>query len=147
MKLLSRIAMLLLCLTMILSLGGCLLIKYDFSLKQDSGNITKVEFYRYQHDETQPKTFRIMELELDSALKMLEEIKALPAYKHFGDSTTNYGSIIVYVTYSDHTGEVIGPFNTATVDTTGIWMRTGYYFQKEQWDAVIGKYIDLTEGL
>ena len=147
MKFISRMAMCLLCLSLILSLCGCRLIEYDYSLKQDPVNITKVEFHRYQHDEMHPKTFPIMELELDTGLKMLEEIAALPAYKHFGDSTLNYGNIIIYVTYSNNTGEIIGHFNTATIDATGKWMRTGYYFKKEQWDSIVGKYIDLTEEL
>lgn len=145
MKLVFKMAMCLLCLTIILSLCGCLLIEYDFSLQQDVGKITKVGLYQYQHDETQPITSLIMEMKLDCALKMLEEIIALPAYKHFGDSTTNYGSIVVCVTYSDKTREIIGSFNTATVDTTGKWTRTGYYFKKEQWEAVIAQYVSLTE--
>jgi len=147
MKFISRMAMCLLCLSLILSLCGCRLIEYDYSLKQDPVNITKVEFHRFQYDINYPKTFPIKELELDTGLKMLEEIAALPAYKHFGDSTLDYGKIVVYVTYLDNTGEIIGCWNTAVVNAAGKWSRRGFYFDEGQWNAVIAKYIDLTEEL
>lgn len=125
-------------------LHGCQRKEYRYTFDQPFSNVVKVEIMRY-HYATQTEdsyTTTILELDLHTAESLLKEVSELPCYKHFMDPPTGYGEVILYITYANGEGEVIGFVNSASVREDGIWRRKVYYFNKAQWCEMLLKYVD-----
>lgn len=130
---------------LLFSLSGCVVERFinrtfDYSFSQSLDNVKKVEICEYNHDSRSTTTIAV--LDKADADEMLLEISAMKCKRHFGDHTTNYGKVVVYITYEDQTAEVIGLFNVADVDVNGKWHRDGSYFDCAQMCTLIMKYVD-----
>lgn len=123
---------------------GCSLVKYQYSFDQPYSNVIKMEVCQYHYATKREDTYitPVAELDLEKAEELLRDISELACYKHFGDSSMNYGDIVLYITYSNGEAEVLGMVNSASVDTNGKWWMKVYYFDSTQWCAVLTKYVD-----
>ena len=140
MKFLKNAVIFLIVIAFLSSLSGCRLIKYSYSFTQDIADVIRVEICRY--DFYEESVTPIIELKMDEAVSLLEDISKLDCYKIFGDGVTDYGRVIVYITYRNGEAEVIGSGNRARVDADGKWWRGPYWFDYDEWNALILKYVD-----
>lgn len=136
----TRLFALLMTLLVINSVTGCQR-TYDYSFAQSIENIEKVEICEY--DYYSHSTTLIAVLDTEDAESLLSEIDALACKRHFGDHTSTYGEVVVYITYTDGTGEVIGLRNVAQVDEDGQWHIGIEYFDAAEICALIMKYVDV----
>lgn len=109
----------------IISVTGCQR-TYDYSFAQSIENVEKVEICEY--DYYSHSTALIAVLDAEDADSLLSEIDAIECKRHFGDHTSTYGEVVVYITYADGTAEVIGLRNVAQVDKDGEWHIGVEYF-------------------
>ena len=123
-------------------LCGCQRKAYTYAFNQDIASIRKVEICTYNYKTEEHSA--VKELNEEEIESLCADIQDLKCYKIFGDHPTGFGSVIVYITYSDGQAEVIGPSNTARVDATGKWHLDVYYFDEEPFLAMIAKYTDYT---
>ena len=119
---------------------GCNFIDYTYSLDQSMDNIQKVELCSYDYESN--STSLIIELDMETGKALLTEITALTCRKYFGDHTSDYGPVVLYITYTNGEAEVIGMCNSASVDLTGEWWISIYYFDDIQWCNTVLKYVD-----
>lgn len=122
--------------------AGCKAGPYPYDQSLD--NVVGVAICRYDYDLEEVQV--IKELEPEPGKRLLTEIGALDTYRHFGDHPTTCGEIVIHVSYSDGTGEVIGAINTARVTLSGKWLIKLYGFENSQWANVVLKYIDLDQA-
>ena len=113
---------------------------YAYSFAQSLDNVDKVEICEYDYDSKSTST--IVALNHADAKALLNEINAMKCKRHFGDHTTNYGEVVIYITYTDGNAEVIGDRNVAQVDTNGNWHIGIEYFDTDQFLTLITKYVD-----
>lgn len=123
----------------IINVTGCQR-TYNYSFAQSIENVQKVEICEY--DYYSHSTTLIAVLDTEDADSLLSEIDALTCKRHFGDHTSTYGEVVVYITYTDGTAEVIGLRNVAQVDKGGEWHIGIEYFDATQMCALIMKYVD-----
>ena len=114
--------------------------RYPYSLAQDLDNIAQVEIREYDW-ETRTTT-PLCVLNEETAVSLLTEICGLPCKKHFGDHTTDYGDVVVYISYLDGTAEVLGQCNVAQVNKEGVWSIGIKYFDRKEFYTVLMKYVD-----
>ena len=127
-------------------LSGCKRIIYQYPFDQTFSNVKKVEIFRYHYatNPTDDTLTLVTELDLEEAEELLQDISALPSYKHYGDFPMgSYGEIILYITYASGEAEVIGTVNSASVYLDGEWWIKGYYFDSKQWSTVLTEYVDI----
>ena len=130
------------CLLMVLSVlifTGCNR-TYTYSTAQSLDNVDKVEICEYDYGSKSTST--IVVLDQVDAEALVNEINALECKRHFGDHTTSYGTVVIYISYKDGNAEVIGDRNVAQVDADGDWSIGNEYFDTEQFLALITKYVD-----
>lgn len=140
MRTMKRIGICLLAMVVLVAVAGCSLIEYSYSYAQDLDKVEKVELCRYDY---WTKTVEVISvLDMGTAALLLSDIASLSCFRPFGDSSTDYGEIVVYISYKNGEAEVMGMGNTATVGLDGRWMMTGYYFDDAQWCEVVMKYVD-----
>ena len=123
------------------STAGCEMAGSSYSFSQSIENVKKVEICSY--DYAQKTVTPIKELTTEEAEGILEDIAALECYKHFGDSTRDYGEVVIYITYENDEAEVIGIWNVAQVDLEGEWHIGIEYFDRTAFCEMLGKYIDM----
>lgn len=140
MRIIKRIVNGLLAFVVFVTVTGCSFIEYSYSYAQSPDNVAKVEIGRYDYWTKAIEVISI--LDTDAAHSLLADLASLGCYRPFGDSSTDYGEIVVYIWYTSGEAEVIGMGNTAIIDLDGRWMMTGYYFDDTQWCEVVMKYVD-----
>jgi hypothetical protein len=141
MKCKKMIALLLLITSVLMLTAGCNR-TYDYSFAQNLDNVEKVEIRAYEYDPYDDKTTPIVTLGEEDGKALLMEIDAMECMRHFGDHTSTYGEIVVYITYKDQTAEVIGLRNVAQVDKDEEWHIGIEYFDAAQLCTLIMKYVD-----
>ena len=141
MKCKKMIALLLLITSVLMLTAGCNR-TYDYSFAQNLDNVEKVEIRAYEYDPHDDKTTPIVTLGEEDGKALIEEIDAMECKRHFGDHTSTYGEIVVYITYKDQTAEVIGLRNVAQVDKDEEWHIGIEYFDAAQLCTLIMKYVD-----
>ena len=147
MKCKKMIALLLLITSIMLSMSGCFVEQFlnrtfEYSFTQNLDNVEKVEIRAYEYDPYDAQTTPIVTLDEEDGKALLMEIDAMKCKRHFGDHTSTYGEIVVYITYKDQTAEVIGLRNVAQVDKDGEWWIGIEYFDAAQLCTLIMKYVD-----
>ena len=147
MKCKKMIALLLLITSIMLSMSGCFVEQFlnrtfEYSFAQNLDNVEKVEIRAYEYDPYDAQTTPIVTLDEEDGKALLMEIDAMKCKRHFGDHTSTYGEIVVYITYKDQTAEVIGLRNVAQVDKDGEWRIGIEYFDAAQLCTLIMKYVD-----
>lgn len=113
---------------------------YDYSFAQSIDHVEKVEICQYEY-KTHTST-SLITLNNNQARALLTDIDALKCKKHFGDHTQDYGEVVIYITYTDGTAEVIGLWNVALVDEEGLWHIGIEYFDAKELYAIMVKYTD-----
>ena len=141
MKCKKMIALLLLITSVLMLATGCNR-TYDYSFAQSLDNVEKVEIRAYEDDPYDDKTTPIVTLDEEDGKALLNEVDAMKCKRHFGDHTSTYGEIVVYITYKDQTAEVIGLRNVAQVDKDEEWHIGIEYFDAAQLCTLIMKYVD-----
>lgn len=141
MKCKKMIALLLLITSVLMLATGCNR-TYDYSFAQSLDNVEKVEIRAYEYDPYDDKTTPIVTLDEEDGKALLNEVDAMKCKRHFGDHTSTYGEIVVYITYKDQTAEVIGLRNVAQVDKDEEWHIGIEYFDAAQLCTLIMKYVD-----
>ena len=135
-------------LCILLLFSGCHQKIVQYSYDQEYQNIVKIEVFRYHYYSDNSKKSEdymsfITALDLEDGLALLEDIARLPCSKHWGDfPSESYGYIVLYISYANGEGEIVGSMNSDSVNTNGKRSLKGYYFDKKQWSEVITKYID-----
>ena len=147
MKCKKMIALLLLITSVLMLATGCVVEQFlnrtfDFSFAQSLDSVEKVEIRAYEYDPYDDKTTPIVTLGEEDGKALLMEIDAMECKRHFGDHTSTYGEIVVYITYKDQTAEVIGLRNVAQVDKDEEWHIGIEYFDAAQLCTLIMKYVD-----
>lgn len=121
-------------------ISGCSRRTYAYSLAQSVDNIAQVEICEYDwHTHT---TTPLCVLDKETAISLLTEICGLKCKRHWGDHTTDYGDVVIYISYIDGTAEVIGQCNIAHVNKDGKWRQGLEYFGEEKFFALLMKYVD-----
>lgn len=128
-----------LCLMLSLLFVGCNR-TYDYSFMQSLDCVTKVEICSYDYSSNAITSLVV--LDTSKAKALLAEIDLLECKKHFGDHTMDYGEVIIYISYSDDTAEVIGLWNVARVNKDGQWSIGSEYFDAGQMCSLILAYAD-----
>ena len=125
----------------IIVMSGCHKRKVSYTYEQSFDNIKKVELciYDYETESANP----IMEFDLKAAKMLLEEFSTIGCYEHFGDHTESFGRVVVYITYTNEAGEVVGLPNSASIDSLGKWHSKLVYFDRADWSLTLLKYVDL----
>ena len=141
MKCKKMIVLLLLITSVLMLTAGCNR-TYDYSFAQNLDNVEKVEIRAYEYDPYDDKTTPIVTLDEEDGKALLNEVDAMKCKRHFGDHTSTYGEIVVYITYKDQTAEVIGLRNVAQVDKDEEWHIGIEYFDAAQLCTLIMKYVD-----
>ena len=141
MKCKKMIALLLLITSVLMLATGCNR-TYDYSFAQNLDNVEKVEIRAYEYDPHDDQTTPIVTLDEEDGKALLNEVDAMKCKRHFGDHTSTYGEIVVYITYKDQTAEVIGLRNVAQVDKDEEWHIGIEYFDAAQLCTLIMKYVD-----
>ena len=138
----KKMIVLLLLITSVLMLATGCNRTYDYSFAQNLDNVEKVEIRAYEYDPHDDQTTPIVTLDEEDGKALLMEIDAMKCKRHFGDHTSTYGEIVVYITYKDQTAEVIGLRNVAQVDKDEEWHIGIEYFDAAQLCTLIMKYVD-----
>lgn len=140
MRIMRRILNCLLAMVVLISVAGCSFIEYSYPYAQDLDKVEKVELCRYDYSTKSIEV--ILKLDADTTSSLLTELSSLSCYRPFGDHSTYYGAIVLYISYTNGEAEVLGMRNSADVDLDGRWMMKGYYFDYAQWCEVVMRYVD-----
>lgn len=124
-----------------LCLMGCRIPGEQYTFTQSLDQIVSVSICRY--DYTSKSIVPIKSLSEDDWQLLAEDISSLGVRRHFGDHTSDYGEVVVYISYKNSEAEVIGIWNVATVDSQGRWYIGYHYFESETFTKMLLKYIDI----
>ncbi len=140
MRIIKRIVNCLLAIIVVIATTGCSFIEYSYSYEQSLDNVAKVELCRYDYWTESIEIISV--LDMDTAYALLSDIASLSCYKPFGDHSTYYGDIVLYISYTNGEAEVNGMGNSAAVDMDGRWIMKGYYFDEAQWCEAVMNHVD-----
>lgn len=115
-------------------------VKHKYPFDQSIENVKKVELCRYDYETDTASP--LMTFGEDTGDALLTDIEALDCYRPFGDPATDYGEIVLFITYANGEAEVVGWLNSATIDLEGEWWPKAYYFDSAEWCTVVLKYVD-----
>lgn len=124
----------------LITITGCDFITYQYPFEQSVENVEKVELCRYDYETDTASP--LVTLDEDTGDALLTDIGTLDCHKPFGDHATDYGEIVLFITYTNGEAEVVGWLNSATIDLEGEWWPKAYYFDSAEWCAVVLKYVD-----
>ena len=141
MKKYKPISILSLMLAIALCLMGCRIPGEEYTFTQSLDQIVSVSICRY--DYTRKSIVPIKSLSEDDWQLLAEDISSLGVRRHFGDHKSDYGEVVVYISYKNSEAEVIGIWNVATVDSQGRWYIGYHYFESETFTKMLLKYIDI----
>ncbi len=126
----------------LICMSGCRwLFTYSYSIDQSPDQVEKIEICKY--DYKTEKLTSIKTLDEQEKETILTEIPLLTCRRHFpGNHRTDYGEIVIFITYKDNTAEVLGVWNVAKVDGDGDWNIGMEYFEEEDFLKMLLKYLE-----
>lgn len=133
----KRILCIFLCVILLLAVEGCFY-EGPYPFRQDAHNIEKVEIYENDY---QTKTL-IVQLEESEGLKLVSEIATMTVRTAGPNHISDYGRLIIHITYEDGEVEMIGLHNIGFVTAEGRKGLTNYYFDDKSVYDLIAKYVD-----
>lgn len=141
MKQMKTLCALLAVLVFLVTLSACGSNITTYPFLQEQENVKKVEVCTFD-EKTKART-PFWELSSEDAHSLVSELASMECHGYLPlDPILEYGDIVICITYTDGTGEMIGLLNTARIKADGGISRNIYWFDDRLMRGLILKYVD-----
>ena len=129
-------------------LSGCgffPVVRKPYSFKQEIANVYSIEIVRKLYDTLDP----IGEVEVETTLQedlydgFMEALVLIDGNYVLEGAAFNFGKYIVRITYFNGEVELISEYNSGYVTPEGILVQEHYWFDHDQFYALLAKYVEI----